>query len=223
MRIVFVGACDRVLHATKKLIKRGHEVIIIESDKEKVEHLSDELDCGLMLGDGSNPKVLQETKPQSVDFLFGFTNSDQNNILIGLVGKSIGFKEVVVVINDNSYEPICQELGLDNVFQPAQKAGNAIVNFIERGDTSEVRDYIKGDGELFKIVISEKFAGDLDGLSLPSNARPICFYRDGDFQFFNENTQLKHKDELVLLVKKSEIEGLEKKFNPEKPSQKKLH
>lgn len=212
MRIVFVGACERVLYAAKELREKGYEIIIIEKDEEKVKTLSEEIDCGWIRGDGSNPEILQETKPESVDFLFGFTDTDQTNILIGLLGKSLKFKEVVVIIRNTAFEKICQELGLENVFVPSQKIGNAIVGFIEKGETTEIRDYIKGDRDLFKLVIDEENTKPIKELDLPSSSEALGFYRDEQFHFVDEDSAFKKDDELILLIHKDDRKNLEKKF-----------
>ena len=46
------------------LLKRGHEVIIIDRDKELLEELGEELDCGYLHGDGSKPAILRAPNPE---------------------------------------------------------------------------------------------------------------------------------------------------------------
>ena len=40
MRTVFIGAGEVSLETAKALVKKGHEVIIIEADKAKIDELS---------------------------------------------------------------------------------------------------------------------------------------------------------------------------------------
>ncbi|MEJ2652537.1 MAG: NAD-binding protein [Gammaproteobacteria bacterium] len=64
MRIVFVGAGSVAVMTAAMLVKRGHEVVIVESDKQRIDELSTHLDCGFVHGDGSTPAILKETKPK---------------------------------------------------------------------------------------------------------------------------------------------------------------
>ena len=51
MRIVFSGASPLTVITAKQLIKQGHEVVIIETNKEKIDQISEELDCRFLHDD----------------------------------------------------------------------------------------------------------------------------------------------------------------------------
>lgn len=212
MRIVFVGASDATLQATKQLLEKGYEVIMIEEDEKKVESLKEELDCGIIHGDGSNPEILQEANPKSSDLLFALTDSDQDNILIGLVGQSLKFKTIVVGIRNTSYEKIGLELGLENIIVPSRTIGNNLVNFVENEDAPDLKEYFKSDARLFKTVLEKECPDTVRAIGLPDNAQVICYYRDGTFKLVDDNTKLQEHDEIIILTKKKEIPELEKKF-----------
>jgi trk system potassium uptake protein TrkA len=56
MRTVLCGAGKVSVETAKALVKKGHEVIIIETDKAKIDELSEEMDCSFLQGDGSQPE-----------------------------------------------------------------------------------------------------------------------------------------------------------------------
>jgi len=212
MRIVFVGASDTALQAIERLIQKSHEVVLIEEDEKRIEQLRDRLDCGFLHGDGSNPELLQETNPKSVDSLIAMTNEDQDNIIVGLVGKSLGFKQVVVKVRNVSYEKVCNELGLEHVIVPSRTIGRSLVDLIENQDAPELKDYFKKDAALLKCVIKE--SQSVEQLDLPKNAHVICLYRDEKFRLLDGDGSLKEGDELIILTEKGEKEGLSKRLNP---------
>ncbi len=84
MRTAFVGAGKVSVETAKALIKKGHEVVIIETDNAKIDELSDEMDCSFLHGDGSQPNLLREVNPEQTDFLFCLTSSDQDNVIASL-------------------------------------------------------------------------------------------------------------------------------------------
>jgi len=92
MRVVFIGAGTLALTTARLLLKRGHDVVIIERDKSIALELPEQLDCGVLQGDGSKPAILREADPEHTDILFCLASSDQANIIAALVGRSLGFK-----------------------------------------------------------------------------------------------------------------------------------
>lgn len=119
MRIAFVSASDESIRTAELLIKQGHAVIIIGRDQEKIEELSDELDCSFLHGDGSRPDILREVNPEQTDVLFCLSDDDKDNLIAALVGRSLGFKRCVTRIENPDLEDICRELGLENTIIPS--------------------------------------------------------------------------------------------------------
>jgi len=212
MRVVFVGAGDQSLQAIKTLSEHENELILIDEDEQKIEKLREKLDCGLMIGDGSDPEILKETNPKKVDFLFALSDSDQDNILTALVGKSLEIKTVVVSVRNPSYEKICLELGLENTIVPSRTIADFLIRFMEDQSSPDLKNYIKNEARLFKIVVGEKGARTVAELDLPSKAKAICYYRDGKFELTTEETKLKQDDENIILTHKKEISNLEDKY-----------
>jgi trk system potassium uptake protein TrkA len=60
MRVVFIGASSLAVLTAKLMRERGDEVVIIEHDKDHIDALTEELDCGFLHGDGSKPAILRE-------------------------------------------------------------------------------------------------------------------------------------------------------------------
>jgi trk system potassium uptake protein TrkA len=123
MRAVFIGAGALSVAAAKLLRDKGEEVVIIEQDKERIDALTEEIDCGFLHGDGSKPAMLREANPEGTQVLFALTGNDQANILASLVGRSLGFKRVVTKIEDPELEHLCKELGLEDLIVPSRTIG----------------------------------------------------------------------------------------------------
>ncbi len=134
MRVVIIGASSLAVVTAKLMRERGEEVVIIEHDKDHIDALSEELDCGFLHGDGSKPAILREADPKGTDVLFALTDNDQANILASLVGRSLGFKRVVTKIQDAEFEHICKELGLEDIIVPSRTIGRFLA---ERYGTKE--------------------------------------------------------------------------------------
>lgn len=216
MRTVFVGAGEIAVETASLLVERGEEVVIIEADRDKIEQLSEVLDCSFLQGDGSKPQLLEEVNPDKTDFLFCLTDNDQHNIIAALVGRSLGFDHVVVQIHDTDYLQICRELGLDNTIVPAQTIGRYLADMVAGVDILELSSFIKGEARFMLFEVDEQTRGKVGDLELPERAMAVCRYRDKEFSLANAQTSLKSGDEVLILTHSNNLGRLAKKFRPEK-------
>jgi len=215
MRAVFVGASSLVVMTAKSLLKRGHEVVIIERDKERIESLTETLDCGVINGDGTKPAILREADPGNTDLLFCLTGNDQANILASLVGRSLGIKRVVTKIDDPELEHICIELGLEETIIPARTIGRFLADKFEGRDPLELSTMIRDEARIYSFVLPEAFDGTLATLELPDNARVVCVYRQDKLIIPDGETELITDDDIVVIIHRDTLPEMEKRWGPE--------
>lgn len=214
MRIVFSGAGPMSLITTQALIKEGHEVIIIEVDKNKINQFSDELDCSFMHGDASNPTILSQANPKDCDFLFCLTDSDQTNIITALLGRSMGFKRVVPSIENAELQQLCVELQLDDTIIPVRTTSQYLENMIRGLDTLELSTFLKHGARFFSFVAEKEEADKISEAKLPEQTKIIFYYRDDQLHFANENNSFKKNDEVVILTLSKYLVELKEKWSP---------
>lgn len=213
MRIVFSGAGPATILAARAFIERHHEVIIIDTNKEKIDEFSEDMDCSFLHGDAAKPAVLKEVNPKNCDFLFCLTNSDETNIITSLLGRSLGFKRVVTSIEDTALEEMCREIGLEDVVIPARSISRHIENMVAGLEDIELSTLLKGEARLFNFVAGKEEAGDISDLNLPEGAKCIYAYRDEKFHLMDEETRIKKGDEIVLVTHVDNVAELNKRWN----------
>jgi len=212
MRVVFLGAGSLAVMTANALLKRAHEVIIIEQDKTLIDTLSNELDCGFVHGDGSKPAILRETDPRKVDFLFCLTGNDQVNMIASLVGRSLGFKRVITKIEDPELEHICLELGLKDTIIPDQTIGHYLADMVEGQGLLALSALIKDDARVFSFIIQAENEAIMSSLELPEQSRVICLYREGKFKIPDADFSFKVNDEVVILTHSRHLAYLNKQL-----------
>lgn len=215
MRVVLIGAGEVAVRAAELFINRNYEVVIIETNREKIDALSEVLDCSFLFGDGSKPNILKEAGPKQSEFLFCLTDNDQNNIIASLVGRSLGYKRVITRIQDPSFEPICMELGLEDIIIPSRTIGRYLVDMVAGVSIPAISTVLKGEARLFSFITSEEQAGPISQLDLPQGARVVCYYRQGTFYLPEDNTSLAAQDEVVILTYSTNLAALQERFTPQ--------
>jgi len=213
MRAVFIGAGSLTVMAARLLLKRDHEVIIIEQDKQTIDDLSSDLDCGFIHGDGGKPAILREVDPKDTDVLFCLTSSDQANILASLVGRSLGFQRVITKIEDPEYEHICIELGLENPIIPSRTIGRYLADMLEGQDPLELSTMIRDEARTFSFVVREEDGDSIEDLDLPGDSRVISIYRGDKLIIADDKTKLKKDDEVVIITRRENLEELHQRWS----------
>lgn len=211
MRTVFIGASPFTLMTSRLLSKRGHEVVIIETSKEKIESLSESLDCGFINGDGSKPAILNEADPGNTDLLFCLTNNDQTNIIASLVGRTLGFKRIVTKIDDPEFEHVCIELGLEHTIIPARTIGHYLGDMVEGQDPLQLSTIIRDEARIYSFVLKEEIKL-LSELNLPKASRVICVYRGKKLLIPEDDTRLQLDDEVVVILHRDQLEALKERY-----------
>ncbi|MDH3412317.1 MAG: NAD-binding protein [Gammaproteobacteria bacterium] len=212
MRAVFIGASNLAVITVKRLLKEGHEVVVIDKDKERIEELSEKLDCGLIHGDGSRPSQLEEVGPADTDFLFCLSDDDQANIIASLVGRELEFGRVVTRIENAEFEPICVHLGLESLIIPDQEISGSLLDMVEGREPAGLSTVLKGGVRFFTFMADEKHEGRVKDLELPDNTRVIAITRGEDSKVALEDTEIRNDDEVFLITTQACLEELEKAF-----------
>jgi len=212
MRVVMVGASREAVATAEILLRHGHDVVIVEREKHKIDAIVEQIDCGFVHGDGSRPAILREVGPKETDLLLCLSNDDQDNILAGLVGRSLGFQRVVTKIENPEFEHICIELRLRETIVPHRTVARILADLVAGRDVFEISTMIKGDVRFFSFVAGKDAAVPVGELDLPDRTRAVCVYRSNDFIFPHDDTRLKEDDEVVLITHSKNLEALEERW-----------
>ncbi len=216
MRAVFIGASSLTVMTAEILLKRRHEVVIVESNKERINELSKDFDCGFVHGDGTTPAIQRETDPGHSDFLFCLAGNDQVNIIASLVGRSLGFPRVVTKIINPEFEHICLELGLEEIIIPAGTMGRYLADKFAGRDLLELSGMIKDEARVFSFVARPEDEGPLEKIAIPGELRIICLYRDNQFVLPDEDSEINQGDEVVAITRQQFLAQLQDRWGVRK-------
>ncbi len=213
MRIAFIGAGRFAVTAAHALLEDGHEVVIVDEDAARLRELEEEnLDCGLVHGDGSRPAVLKEIGPGNTDFLFCMSGSDQDNILAALAGERLGFGHVVVMIQDPDFEGLCTQLGLADVLMPSQETANAVTDRVSGIESADLAPLLEAGLRFFSFAAREEDAGTVADLDLPEDVRVLAVARDGEGALADPDTRIREGDRVYALCPRDRVESLRERF-----------
>jgi len=114
MYIIVVGGGKVGYHLARALIAEGHEILVIEKDRDQIELIQNELGSVCMNGDGCETTVLAEAGTARADMLIAVTGDDEDNLVACQVGKhAFQVPRTIARSNNPDNERLFRMLGID--------------------------------------------------------------------------------------------------------------
>lgn len=116
MKIIILG-CGRVgIYLAQTLDKAGHEVTVIDRNRDAFAKLGSEYDGQMVLGTGIDEDVLRKAGIEKADAFIAVTNGDNTNAMAAQIAQNVfHVKHVVARLYDPIREETYRLLGLNTV------------------------------------------------------------------------------------------------------------
>jgi trk system potassium uptake protein TrkA len=220
MYIIVVGAGKVGYHLTKLLLSQGHEVMLIENDKNKVASLMDELGDCVIQGDGSTMETLTEAGANRADAIVAVTGHDEDNLVICQLAKMMFLgPRTISRVNNPVNEEVFWSLGIDATVS-ATKLINAIIQEqVHADDLIPLLTLHGGDVEIVQTHLSHGSPvvdKKIKDLVLPKGTLIISIIRGEEVLIPRGDTDLREDDQVVAIVRKVHKEVLQQIFMPTK-------
>jgi trk system potassium uptake protein TrkA len=114
MYMIVVGGGKIGYHLGKALLSEGHEILIIEKDRSRIEFINNELGSICMQGDGCEVSTLGEAGSARADMVIAVTGDDEDNLATCQVAKLVyKVPRTIARINNPKNEKLFHMLGVD--------------------------------------------------------------------------------------------------------------
>lgn len=215
MYIIVVGAGKVGYYLTKFLLSQGHEVMLIENDKNKVASMADELGDSVIQGDGSAVETLTEAGANRADAIVAVTGHDEDNLIICQLAKMMFFvARTIARVNNPVNEETFSSLGID-VTVNATRLINAIIQEQVTAHDMLIPLLTMRGGDLEIVQTSISHASpvvnrQIKDFVLPKGSLFISIYRGEEVIIPRGDTILLEDDQVLVLVRKGHEQVLRK-------------
>jgi trk system potassium uptake protein TrkA len=213
-RVIIVGAGRTGTALATALDMTSISAKIIEKDPEKCTSLAEKLERVIVInGDATDKDLLQEENIVDVDFIVAITGDEESNILISLLGKSLGAKKAITRVSKHSYIPLVSAIGIDTVVSPRLSAVRAILQYIRRGKIISVAP-LKGEHaeaiEAEALDTSDIVNVPLSRVKFPKGAIVGAIVRGEEIIIPRGDSVIIPKDRLIIFALEKVVPKLEK-------------
>jgi trk system potassium uptake protein TrkA len=201
----------------RNLFKLGQEVLVIDTDEERLRYVSEEV-THTLLADTTDINVMKNIGIKNFDVVVvAIGENVQSNIMTVLLLKELGVKFVVAKALNKMQGRVLEKIGADRVVYPERDMGKRIAHNLV---SANLVDFIELTQELrISEVIAQR---EMDGKSLKAlnmrsryNVNVILIKRvDGEVVLSpGAEDVIRHGDVMLLVGEKNAMDKLEQAWN----------
>jgi trk system potassium uptake protein TrkA len=212
--VIIMGGGKVGYYLGRTLLEEGHEIAVVESDPEIYGMVSRQLDCPVILGDGSSYSVLEKAGAKRCNVFVAVTNHDQDNLIGCEVARhEFGVPKTVSRVKNPQNEAIMQQLGVD-----VTVSSTAIISSLIESElpTHKIRMLLSlraGQLEIMEYVLDGKspvVGHQLKDLTMPPQCNIVTILRDGTAVVPRGDTYFQKEDIVLALADLADEPALRK-------------
>jgi trk system potassium uptake protein TrkA len=217
--IIVVGAGKVGWNLARELLEKGHEVTLIENDRNRYLAVEQELEHSVQYGDASELWVLERAGVSRADLVIAVTGDDEDNMLICQVAKEKYLVDRIIArVNNPRNRQWFELLGV----KPSVSATDLILRVFEHEVPEyglvHLLDLPEERLEIIEIFLAEDsrvIGKRVAELTMPEGSLLISVLRDGGGFVPTPETQLQAGDEVLAVLDPGLEEDLKTFFGPD--------
>ncbi len=205
IRIAIAGAGKVGRYVAGDLRKKGHDVVLIEQNKDKIASVRDEVDVTWVAGDACELHTLDACVLSSCDVMVAATGDDEDNLVISLLAKQeFAVPRVVARVNYPHNQWLFTETwGIDVSVSTPHLLTALVEEAVAVGDVIELLQLEQGKVALVEITLADGSPAEgktISELTLPPDCTIVAVVRERHVISPTPDTPLGAGDEVLALV-----------------------
>ncbi len=219
MYVIVVGAGKVGWNLARELLDKGHEVTLIENNRDRYATVEQELEHNIQYGDASELWVLERAGISRADMVIAVTGDDEDNVLICQVAKEKYLCDRTIArVNNPRNKQWFELLGV----KPVVSATDLILRLIEHEVPEyglvHLLDLPEQRLEIIEMLLPENSRANgvrVSDLEMPEGSLLISVLREGRGFVPGPDTVLESGDEILAVLDPTVEEDLTSYFGPD--------
>lgn len=159
MKVVIVGDGKVGYALTEELSREGHDVVVIDSKRDVLRHLTEKLDVMVVNGNGASMNVQKAADVGNSGLMIAATSSDEVNMLCCIVARKLGCTNTIARVRNSEYTEqllwLKEDLGLSMTINPEMAAAREVFRLLKFPSFLKRESFAKGRVEIVEIELEE--------------------------------------------------------------------
>jgi trk system potassium uptake protein TrkA len=219
MFAIVVGGGKVGSTVARTLLKRGHEVTLVEQRLDRYEMLEQEFEHQVQVGDATEMPVLERAGiARPADIVIAVTGDDEDNLVIGqLAREKYGVERVIARVNDPRNQALFDLVGIPQTVSATQMVLGLIEHEVPEHELVHLLELRKENLEIVEVEVdaASPCAGKrVEELSLPESTRLISVMRNGKAEIAVGHTTLQAGDQVLAILEPGREDELKRLLLP---------
>ena len=206
MKVIIVGGGQVGAYLAGLLLNRSHQVTVIEQRASRHPALLRDLpEDAILMGNGTDAKVLESAGIKEADVVAAVTGSDETNLVIATLARlEYGVRRVVGRVNNPKnawlFTPV---MGVDAALNQADLMARLVAEELSMGDMMTLLNLHQGQYSLVEKTVSTTSAvagHPLRDIKLPIECVMVAVIRDSELILPRGNTVLLAGDKVISMT-----------------------
>lgn len=205
MKVAVAGAGNVGQYVASDLVRRGHDVILIDEDENLISQHMHEINCRWVHADACEPLSLREMGLETCDVMVAATGDDKVNLVASLLAKQeFAIPRVLARVNHPKNEWLFNETwGVDVSVSPPHLLTSLVEEAVTVGDLVTLLRLEQGKALLVEFTLDEESpaAGKVIAeLEIPRDCAIVAIVRNDHVIVPRDETPLMVGDEVLALA-----------------------
>lgn len=209
-RVIIVGSGRTGLQTARMLADRGHDVVIIERNYERVQNLVDEHVATVIEGDAPNSEILREADLGRADVIVSMTDTMGTNFTVCTLAAELN-PDIRTVMRSVCEQTADYAKFVDDIVFPERAGARATINAVEEGIQAHKDSLAKVEVLEIRIAPGAPIAGQtLAEVNLPRGSVVISDIEQA--QIATADTELRPGQTYAVAVEASVADKIRQLF-----------
>ncbi len=216
MKIIIGGAGHVGRSIVDYLSQASNDIIVVDTDKDKLYSIAKEFDVQTILGSISHPSIQEKIGAKEADILIAVTDDDEVNLIACQVAYTLFNvpKKIARVDSEYFLSPLWntlysdRNLPVDLVISPEIEIAKYILNLLETPGTTAVFPLVDEKLYLLGFKCGQNcplINTEINEIKKYYNSPVIHIIRDNRSFFAKPNETIHNNDEIFVLVEKDKV------------------
>lgn len=204
--VLIIGGGKVGSSLARTLLEEDYEVVLVEGDRHKWEHLEVEFESVAQHGDGTEIPVLERAGIARADFVIAVTGDDEDNIIISQLARDkYGLENIIARVNNPRNQDIFDRLGISPTVCAARHIHSLVEHHLPHHRLLSLLDFSEENVSMVELVLTAQAPAvgrSIRDLCLPAGLLLAIVFRGHDAIVPHGDLQLQAGDHLVVIMEK---------------------
>lgn len=212
-RVVILGGTRIAEMTAEILIDTGHEVLIVEQERERAALMARRCRASILQADPKDADFLASLRLGAGDVVVGLSGHDELNLMGCLMASAVGAPKTIARFGHRSVAGLLRNVGIDATISSRVAVANMILQYVRRDRILSVATVKDTDAEAIEIELaagSPAVGMKLINLGMPREAVLGGIARGREVLVPKGDTVLEVGDHVVVFATSKVIDAVEK-------------